>query len=77
MALSAGTAMVIVYYHLVRAFGANIYTEPQAGGRAYEGGTMLATGNVETPTGERSPFESDETHPGEHPHGRHRPQDRE
>nr|CAA9325378.1 MAG: Pyrimidine permease [uncultured Nocardioidaceae bacterium] len=75
--IALGTIMVIVYYHLVRAFGANIYTEPQTSGRAYEGGTMFATGNVETPTGERSPFESDETHPGEHPHGRHRPQDRE
>jgi hypothetical protein len=37
---------------------------------------MFATGNVETPTGERSPFERDETSPGEHPHG-HRRQDRE
>jgi uracil-xanthine permease len=73
--IALGTIMVIVYYHLVRAFGANIYTEPQTAGRAYEGGTMFATGNVETPTGERSPFESDETHPGEHPHPR--PSDRE
>jgi uracil-xanthine permease len=74
--IALGTIMVIVYYHLVRAFGANIYTEPQAGGRAYEGGTMFATGNVETSTGEHSPFESDETSPGEHPHS-HRRQDRE
>lgn len=30
--------------------------EPQAAGRAYEGGTMIAAGNVETPEGEISPF---------------------
>jgi uracil-xanthine permease len=67
--IALGTIMVIVFYHLVRSFGATIYSEPQAGGRAYEGGTMFATGNVETPAGEHSPFASDEQHPGEHPHG--------
>ena len=75
--IALGTIMVIVYYHLVRAFGADIYTEPQVTGRAYEGGTMFATGNVDTPAGERSPFESDEDHPGEHPHSHRRPHDRE
>jgi hypothetical protein len=38
---------------------------------------MFATGNVDTPGGEHSPFESDEDHPGEHPHSHRRPRHRE
>src|SRR5581483_3891380 len=55
--IAAGTIIVLVAYHLVRFLApAHLREEPQATGRAYEGGTMISAGNVETPQGERSPF---------------------
>jgi hypothetical protein len=51
----------LVGSHGVRPFlPPHLRAEPQAGGRAYEGGTMLSTGNVETPEGELSPFRVDD-----------------
>jgi xanthine/uracil permease len=55
--IAAGTIIVIVGYHLVRWLAPeHLREEPQDTGRAYEGGTMISTGNVETPEGEVSPF---------------------
>jgi hypothetical protein len=48
-------------YHGVRWFApAHLREEPQAAGRAYEGGTMFSVGNVETPEGEVSPYKTDD-----------------
>jgi len=49
--IAAGTLIVLIGYHAVRPF-AKPLGEPQAAGRAYEGGAMISTGNVETPEGE-------------------------
>jgi hypothetical protein len=66
--IAAGTLIVIIGYHGVRIFRREgMKDEPVAAGRAYEGGAMIATGNIETPEGEVSPFREDG---GEH---RHRP----
>jgi xanthine/uracil permease len=55
--IAAGTIIVIVGYHVVRWLApAHLREEPQAAGRAYEGGAMISTGNVDTPGGEVSPF---------------------
>jgi xanthine/uracil permease len=55
--IAAGTIIVLVGYHAVRWLApAHLREEPQAGGRSYEGGTMISTGNVDTPEGEVSPF---------------------
>ena len=55
--IAAGTIIVLVAYHLVRWLApAHLREEPQVQGRAYEGGAMISTGNVETPEGEVSPF---------------------
>jgi xanthine/uracil permease len=55
--IAAGTLIAIIAYHLMRLLApAHLREEPQARGRAYEGGAMISTGNVETPEGERSPF---------------------
>src|SRR5581483_7995630 len=55
--IAAGTIIVLVAYHLVRWLApAHLREERQAEGRAYEGGAMISTGNVETPQGEVSPF---------------------
>ncbi|MEO8889532.1 MAG: solute carrier family 23 protein [Jatrophihabitantaceae bacterium] len=55
--IAAGTLIVLIGYHFVHWLApAHLKDEPQGGGRAYEGGTMIATGNVETPDGEVSPF---------------------
>jgi uracil-xanthine permease len=62
--IAAGTLIVLIGYHGVRLLGrGRLLDEPLAGGRAYEGGTMISTGNVETPEGEVSPFREGE---GEH-----------
>jgi len=58
--IALGTIFVIAYYHLVRAFGGRVTTEPQTTGRSYEGGTMMSTGNVDTPDGPRSPFRDED-----------------
>ncbi len=55
--IAAGTLIVLIGYHAVRPFARRPPPdEPQVAGRAYEGGTMISTGNVETPEGEVSPF---------------------
>ncbi|MGI9007686.1 MAG: hypothetical protein ACR2FU_16060 [Streptosporangiaceae bacterium] len=55
--IAAGTLIVLIGYHGVRIFRrSGMRDEPAAAGRAYEGGTMFSTGNVETPEGELSPF---------------------
>ena len=59
--IALGTFFVLVGYHGVPPFlPPHLREEPQAGGRAYEGGTMLSTGNVETSEGELSPFRVDD-----------------
>jgi hypothetical protein len=59
--IALGTIFVLVGYHGVRPFlPPHLREEPQAAGRAYQGGTMMATGNVETPEGELSPFRVDD-----------------
>lgn len=60
--IAAGTLIVILGYHGVNMFRRQhpMLDEPVAGGRAYEGGTMIATGNIETPEGEVSPFKVEE-----------------
>jgi uracil-xanthine permease len=59
--IALGTIFVLAGYHAVRPFlPAHLREEPQVRGRTYEGGTMFATGNVETPEGEVSPFEVDD-----------------
>jgi uracil-xanthine permease len=66
--IAAGTLIVIIGYHGVRLLGrGGLLDEPVAAGRAYEGGTMIATGNVETPEGEVSPFRVGEGEPRHHP----------
>jgi uracil-xanthine permease len=50
--IAAGTLIVLIGYHAVRPFARRPLDEPQAAGRAYEGGSMITTGNVETPEGE-------------------------
>ena len=48
---------MIIGYHGVKVFRREgMKDEPTAAGRAYEGGTMISTGNIETPEGEISPF---------------------
>src|SRR5205823_4337843 len=48
--IAAGTLIVLIGYHAVRPFApAHLREEPQAAGRAYEGGTAFSVGNVETP----------------------------
>ena len=55
--IAAGTIIVLVGYHFVRWLApAHMREEPQVTGRAYEGGTMISAGTVETPEGEVSPF---------------------
>ena len=55
--IAAGTLMVLIGYHFVHWLApAHLREEPQAAGRAYEGGAMFSTGKVETPEGEVSPF---------------------
>jgi uracil-xanthine permease len=55
--IAAGTIIVLVGYHVVRWLApAHLREEPQAAGRAYEGGAMISAGNVETPEGDVSPF---------------------
>ena len=59
--VAAGTLIVLIGYHAVRPFApAHLREEPQAAGRAYEGGTGFALGNVETPEGEVSPYQTDD-----------------
>lgn len=60
--IAAGTLIVIIGYHGVRVFRrGGMRDEPAAAGRAYEGGTMFAAGNIETPRGELLPYSEDET----------------
>lgn len=55
--IAAGTIIVLISYHFVRWLApAHMREEPQATGRAYEGGAMISTGSIETPAGEVSPF---------------------
>jgi hypothetical protein len=59
-----GTIIALVGYHVVRWLAPpHLREEPQAAGRAYEGGAMISTGKVETPEGEISPFHVDEGGP--------------
>lgn len=59
--IAAGTLIVILGYHGVKVFRREgVLAEPAAEGRAYEGGAMISTGNIETPEGEVSPFSEDE-----------------
>ena len=59
--IAAGTLIVLIGYHAVRPFApAHLREEPQAAGRAYEGGTGWSLGNVETPEGEVSPYKTDD-----------------
>ena len=59
--IAAGTIIVLIGYHAVRPFApAHLREEPQAAGRAYEGGTAWSVGNVETPEGEVSPYSADD-----------------
>jgi len=59
--IAAGTLIVLIGYHAVRPFApAHLREEPQAAGRAYEGGTGWSLGNVETPAGEVSPYKTDD-----------------
>jgi uracil-xanthine permease len=57
--IAAGTIIVLVGYHFVRWLAPTHLKEQLAAGRAYEGGAMISTGNVETPAGEVSPFRSE------------------
>ncbi|TAM93645.1 MAG: nitrate reductase [Jatrophihabitans sp.] len=55
--IALGTIFCILFWHGVNWFAPrHMRVEQQGPGRGYEGGTMLSTGNVETPEGERSPF---------------------
>ena len=59
--IAAGTLIVLIGYHGVRWFApAHLREEPQAAGRAYEGGTAISLGNVETPEGEVFPYKTDD-----------------
>jgi uracil-xanthine permease len=57
--IAAGTLIVLIGYHLMRWLAPAALQEPQIAGRAYEGGSSLATGSVETPEGEVSPFRAE------------------
>jgi len=58
--IAAGTLIVVIGYHGVHWLAPQaLREEPQIVGRAYEGGTMISTGNVETTEGERSPYRVD------------------
>jgi uracil-xanthine permease len=58
--IAAGTLIVLIGYHGVHWLAPQaLREEPQTVGRAYEGGTMMSTGNIETPEGERSPYRVD------------------
>ncbi|MGH8961791.1 MAG: uracil-xanthine permease family protein [Jatrophihabitantaceae bacterium] len=59
--IALGTIFALVLYHFVRWLAPAHLREPQGPGRAYEGGAMISTGNVETPEGEVSPFRDDLT----------------
>jgi xanthine/uracil permease len=55
--IAAGTIIVLIGYHFVHWLAPpQLREEPQAAGRAYEGGAMISTGTVETPAGTTSPF---------------------
>jgi hypothetical protein len=59
--IALGTILAIAFYHLVHWLAPeHLRIEPQADGRAYEGGTMFSTGDVETPEGRVSPFREDD-----------------
>ncbi len=59
--IALGTIIVLVAYHFVHWLApAHLREEPQASGRVYEGGALIATGTVETPEGDISPFRVDE-----------------
>jgi len=58
--IAAGTLIVLIGYHGVHWLAPQaLREEPQTVGRVDEGGTMISTGNVETPEGERSPHRVD------------------
>ncbi len=62
--IALGTIIALVGYHVVRWLAPpHLREEPLGAGRAYEGGTMISTGKVETPEGEISPFHVDEGGP--------------
>jgi uracil-xanthine permease len=55
--IALGTILAIVFYHLVHWLAPeHMRLEPQTDERAYEGGTMFSTGDVETSEGRLSPF---------------------
>ncbi len=55
--IALGTIVTIVAYHAVHWLAPpHLREEPQVAGRAYEGGTMIAAGNIETPAGDVSPY---------------------
>jgi len=55
--ITLGAFTCIVGFHLLRALApSDPPEEPQAEGRAYEGGTMFATGNITTAHGATSPY---------------------
>ena len=55
--IALGTIIAIVFYHFVHWLAPrHLKIEPQAGDRGYAGGTMLSTGEIETPDGTMSPF---------------------
>ncbi|HEY7046550.1 MAG TPA: solute carrier family 23 protein [Jatrophihabitantaceae bacterium] len=59
--IALGTIVTLVGYHGVRWLAPpHMREEPQVAGRAYEGGAMIAAGNVETPEGEVSPYRVDD-----------------
>ena len=59
--IAVGTLIVLIGYHGVRWFApAHLREEPQVAGRAYEGGTAISLGNVETPEGEVFPYKTDD-----------------
>jgi hypothetical protein len=59
---------VIIGYHGVKIFRREgMKDEPVAAGRAYEGGTMISVGNIETPEGEMSPFREESSEAGPDP----------
>jgi xanthine/uracil permease len=68
--IAAGTLIVLIGYHAVRPFVRQPLDEPQTAGRAYEGGAMISTGNVETPEGEVLTQREDD---GPSPPGQRRP----
>jgi hypothetical protein len=58
--IAAGTLIVLSGYHAVRPFARRPSGEPQAGGRAYEDGAAILTGNIDTPEGEILTHQDDE-----------------